>query len=139
MKLSDIFSKQPIIVAPTDPLKSVVFLMQKHNIGAIVVAEEGRPVGIVTDRDMAIALGTQGFSPQSPVEQVMSRHVVAIPDDAGILAATDFIRRCEVRRLPVVDRHDRLVGMVSLHDLLRILAKELSNLAEGIGEEATVT
>jgi CBS domain-containing protein len=139
MKLSDLFSKQPITAAPAATFASVVALMQKHNIGAVVITDGRRPVGIVTDRDVAIALGTQGFSPQSPVEKVMSRRVVAIPDDTGILGATTFIRRCEVRRLPVVDREDRLVGMVSLDDLLRVLAKELYNLAEGIRDEATVT
>ena len=68
----------------------------------------------------------------------MTRHVLAIPDDMSIFTATQSIRDCQVRRLPIVDRQDRLVGMVSLDDLMGRLARELYNLAEGIKHEVEV-
>ena len=112
--------------------------MQEHNVGTVVIVEAARPAGIVTDRDLALALGARRLSPEAPVREVMTRHVLAVPEDTGVFTATRFIQDSNVRRLPVVDREDRVVGVVSLDDLLRCLARELSNLAEGIGPEVQV-
>jgi CBS domain-containing protein len=138
MKLNDLFTRRVITAGPEDPLTAVARRMQEHNVGTVVIVEDQRPVGIVTDRDLALALGAQDLSPQTPVQKVMTRHVLAVPEDTGIFTATQFIRDREVRRLPIVDREDRLVGLVSLDDLLRCLARELYNLAEGIKHEAEV-
>jgi CBS domain-containing protein len=138
MKLSEIFTKKAITANPDASLESVARLMQEHHVGAVVIVEDQRPVGLITDRDLALAMGAKGISPQAQAQKVMTRHVMAVPDDAGILAATRFIRECEVRRLPIVDREDRLVGMVTLDDLLGRLGRELYNLAEGIKHEVAV-
>jgi CBS domain-containing protein len=100
--------------------------------------ENQRPVGIITDRDMALALGARDVSPQAEVQKVMTRHVLAILEDTSIYTATQFMREREVRRLPIVDREDRLVGIVTLDDLLRFFGRELYNLAEGIKHETEV-
>jgi CBS domain-containing protein len=138
MKLSDIFTKQVITAGPAETLAAVARLMQEHHVGTVVLVEDQRPVGIITDRDLALALGARGVSPQAPAQEVMTRHVLAIPDDMSIFTATQSIRDCQVRRLPVVDREDRLVGMVTLDDLMGRLAHELYNLAEGIKHEVEV-
>jgi CBS domain-containing protein len=104
----------------------------------VVVVEDWRPIGILTDRDLALALGAREVSRQALVREVMTRHVLAIPEDTGIYAASQFMRERQVRRLPVVDREDRLVGIVTLDDLLRFLGRELYNLAEGIKREMEV-
>ncbi len=138
MKLNDIFTRGAVAVGPQETLTTVARLMQEHNVGTVVVVEDQRPVGIVTDRDLALALGAKGFSPQTHVEKTMSRHVLAIPEDTGIYAATQYMRECKVRRLPIVDKQDRVVGMVTLDDLLRFLGRELYNLGEGIKHEMEV-
>ncbi len=138
MKLSDHFTKQAVTAAPGDSLASVAHKMEEHNVGAVVVAEERRPVGIVTDRDLALALGAHGMSPKAEVSKVMTRHVVAVPEDTGIFTATRYMRECGVRRLPLVDEADRLTGMVTLDDLLECLGAELFNLAKGIESEVKV-
>ena len=138
MKLNDLFTRAVITAGPDEALAGIARRMQEHNVGTVVVVEDGRPVGIITDRDLALALGARGLSPQAPVREVMTRHVLAVPEDTGVFTATRFIQDRKVRRLPVVDREDCLVGLVSLDDLLRWLARELSNLAEGIGSEAQV-
>ena len=104
----------------------------------MVIVAEQRPVGLLTDRDIALALGARGISPQCAAREVMTRHVLAVPQDTSIFTATKYIREREVRRLPIVDKDDRLVGLLSLDDLLRMLAKELYNLAEGIQHEMEV-
>jgi CBS domain-containing protein len=138
MKLTDIFTRSVVIAAPEETLAAVAVKMQEHNVGTIVIVEDRRPVGIVTDRDLALALGARRVSPQTEVQNVMTRHVLSIPEDTSIYTATKFMREREVRRLPIVDREDRLVGMVSLDDLLRFLGRELYNLAEGIKHEMEV-
>jgi CBS domain-containing protein len=139
MKLSDIFSKYVVTASPEETLATIATRMQEHNVGMIVVVEDERPVGIVTDRDLALALGAQGMPTAAPVEAVMTPNVLAIPDDMDVLAATRFIRESGVRRLPIVDRDDRLVGIVTLDDLLHFLGKELHNLTCGIEQEMEVT
>ncbi len=138
MKLNDIFTKAVVTAAPGTALSAVARQMRDHNVGAVVIVEGQRPVGIITDRDVALALGAQGVSPDAPAEKVMARHVLAIPENTGIYTVTRFMREREVRRLPIVDREDRLVGMVTLDDLLRVVAGELCNLAEGIKREMEV-
>lgn len=138
MKLSEIFTKKAITAGPQDTLASIAKTLKEHHVGAVVIVNEGRPVGIVTDRDLALALGVEGFTLQTPAQEIMTRHVLAIPDDSSILAATQFIRECRVRRLPIVDSQDCVVGMVSLDDLLRLLVRELYNLGEGIKGEVEV-
>lgn len=138
MKLNDIFTRNVVIAAPEETLAAVALKMQEHNVGTVVIVEDRRPVGIVTDRDLALALGARRISPNTEVQNVMTRHVLAIPEDTSIYTATKFMREREVRRLPIVDREDRLVGMVTLDDLLRFLGRELYNLAEGIKHEMDV-
>ncbi len=138
MKLSDHFSKQAITAAPGDSLTLVAQKMEQHNVGAVIIAEERRAVGIVTDRDLALALSAHGISPRAEVSKIMTKHVVAIPEDAGIFTATRYMRECGVRRLPLVDGADRVVGMVTLDDLLECIGTELYNLAKGIEGEVKV-
>jgi CBS domain-containing protein len=135
MNLNDIFTKSVVTGRPEETLATIALRMQKHNVGTVVIVKDQRPVGIVTDRDLALALGAQGISPQAAVQKVMTQHVLAIPEDTSVYAATKFMREREVRRLPIVDREDRLVGIVTLDDLLRFLGRELYNLAEGIKHE----
>jgi CBS domain-containing protein len=144
MKLSDVVAcvrgdvaaRKPVTAGPTEPLSAVARRMQEHNVGAVVIVEGQKPVGIITDRDLALALGAQGVALQEPVKSVMIAPVRTIPEGAGIFAATQCMRDVGVRRLAVVDNDGRLVGIVSLDDLLRLLGGELYNLAEGIKREA---
>jgi len=138
MKLNDIFTRGVVTADPEDSLAMVARRMTEHHVGTLVIVEDKRPAGIVTDRDLALALGAEGLDPKTPVRKVMTRRVLAIPEDAGVFAATQMIRENGVRRLPIVDKEDCVVGMVSLDDLFWLLARVLHNLAEGVKGEMTV-
>jgi len=138
MKLSDTFTKKVITTGPETTLVSVARLMREHNVGDVVIVEDQRPIGIITDRDLALVLGADGLSPETPVQKVMTHRVLAILDDSTIFAATKFIREGGVRRLPIVNDEDRVVGMVSMDDLLWFLGRELFNMVEGIKGEMVV-
>jgi len=134
----DVSARKPVTAGPAEPLSAVARRMREHNVGAVVVVENEKPVGIITDRDLALALGAQGVALQEPVKSVMTVPVRTIPEGAGVFAATQCMRDVGVRRLAVVDNDGRLVAIVSLDDLLRLLGSELHNLAEGVKREAGV-
>jgi CBS domain-containing protein len=135
MKPSNKFTKAVVTVGPQSPLSKAAQLMDEHNVGAIVVAEQGRPVGIVTDRDLALAVCAKGLSRDEHVQQDMTCPVTTIKQSDGVFKATQHMMEASVRRLPVVDDSGRLVGLVSLDDLLLLLSGELQNMAEGVRPE----
>ena len=138
MKLSTRFTRGVVTASPDAPLSQVAAMMKNRNVGAVVVEEQMRPVGIVTDRDLALALGANGYLTSTPVREIMTRHVLAVPDTTDIFTATKYMKERHVRRLPIVDKNDRLIGMVTLDDLLSCLGQELFNLAESINAEMDV-
>lgn len=138
MILGTLCTPGAITVTKSETLSTVAKVMKEHNIGAVLVEENRRPVGIVTDRDLALAIGAGGKSVYSEVQEVMTPHVLAMSEETDFLTATHMMRERKVRRLPIVDKQDRLVGMVTLDDLLRVLGRELANLAESIRDEVHV-
>jgi CBS domain-containing protein len=132
------FAKPVLTAAPDDSLASVASTLEQHNVGAVVILEHRRPVGILTDRDLALALALHGATPRTPVVRVMTTPVETVAAGAGVFQATQAMREYHVRRLAVVDDEGELVGIVTLDDLLRLLSRELSNLAEGIAPEMQV-
>ncbi len=138
MSISELVSRRLVIASPKDPLKKVAKLMEKKNVGAVVVAQDSRPIGIVTDRDLALAVCVRGKSPDEHVQEVMTCPVSTINKDEGVYGATQQLMEQAVRRLPVVDENGDAIGLVSLDDLLLLLSRELQNMAEGIKVEAAI-
>ncbi|HLN32228.1 MAG TPA: CBS domain-containing protein [Gemmataceae bacterium] len=138
MKTIEKFVKRVVTAMPQETLAAVARLMEQHNVGAVVLAENHRPVGIVTDRDLALHIAAHGVPLQAPAARVMSTPVMTVGRDDGVFDTTQSMMESGVRRLPVVDEDGRLVGLVTLDDLLRVLGRELSNLLDGIRSEMAV-
>jgi CBS domain-containing protein len=138
MSLGALFTRKAVTADPKDSLAKAAQLMQQHNVGAIVVVERDRPVGILTDRDLALATCLHDASPHDPIQSRMTSPVETIRTDDGIYNATQKMRELSVRRLPVVNHVGVLVGMVTLDDLLALLSRELRNVAEGVRGEVAV-
>jgi signal-transduction protein with cAMP-binding, CBS, and nucleotidyltransferase domain len=132
------YMKHVVTAAPGDSLASVARAMLEHNVGTVVVVENHAPVGIITDRDLALALGAQGVPAQAPATRVMTSPVEAIQPGDGMFQATRVMRERNIRRLAVVDDEGLLVGVVTLDDLLRLVSQEMANLVEGIAPEMQV-
>ena len=132
MKKHNLFAKPVVHVGPKATLQKVAHVMKERNVGAVVITEQERPVGIVTDRDIAMALCDRGFSLDEPVQRVMTTPVETLREDAGVHDATRRMLDLGVRRLPVVNAAAHLVGLVSLDDLLQLLSRELNEMAEGV-------
>jgi CBS domain-containing protein len=134
MSLGNMLTRKVVTASPRDSLATAAKLMEQNNVGAIVITEGHRPIGIVTDRDLALGL-VHGFVGADHIQTVMAHPVSTIRDDEGIFDATKQMMELGVRRLPVVDKLERLVGIVTLDDLLLLLARELHYMSEGIRAE----
>jgi CBS domain-containing protein len=132
VKIKSVFAKPVVHLGPKTTLQKVAQVMKERNVGAVVVTEQERPVGIVTDRDIALALCERGFSREEPVQQVMTTPVETLQEDEGIHDATRKMLDLGVRRLPVVNGSAHLFGLVSLDDLLLLISRELNEMAEGV-------
>jgi CBS domain-containing protein len=137
-QIIETFVKKVVTAEPEDSLGSIARLMEQQNVGAVVIVENHRPVGILTDRDLALELGARGASPKTFAVRAMTSPVETIGHKENVFTATQLMKTSHVRRLPVVDDDGCLVGIVTLDDLLRVLGRELGNLIEGIKPEMEV-
>jgi CBS domain-containing protein len=133
--LQTMFRKAVVIVTPSETIEQAAEAMERHHVGAIVVTEQQRPVGIITDRDIAMALALRGATGATPVQDVMTCPVATVSQDKGIFDVTRLMMEHALRRAPVVDDRGRLVGLVALDDLLVLLSREFDNLAKGVQAE----
>lgn len=115
-------------------------LMRSHHVGNVVVVRtdaKGRtPVGIVTDRDIAVGVVAAGVeASELAVGDITPDQVITIPEDQDVFETVEQMRRHGVRRLPVVDQRDLLVGIITLDDLQEFLAMQLSELSKAVAYE----
>lgn len=127
MKVKDMMHKGAECVAPNATLQQVARKMRDHDIGAIPVCEGGKPMGIVTDRDVTIrALANGKDSGTLLAKDVMSKNLVFCRDTEEAEDAIRIMEDNQVRRLPVLDEAQKLVGMVSLGDISHALTRDLA-------------
>ena len=132
MRLREFMQSPVYACAPTSTLSMAAREMEAHNVGCLVVTDEDEKiVGIVTDRDLALCFAHRRTA-STTVEEIMSRHVVTIPDDADIDQAAAVMDGRGVRRLPVADVRGRAIGMVCLDDLYHYLTQETITLAGAV-------
>jgi CBS domain-containing protein len=139
--VGSICSREVIVAGPGEPLRTAVQLMHAQRVGSIVICEDlhGRriPVGIVTDRDVALSLLHHDSEVAAiPLRLVMSTDPLVLFEDQDISEALDFLRARGVRRAPVVDAARSLVGIVSIDDLLGVIARQLADIARLIERQA---
>jgi CBS domain-containing protein len=120
MKVEDIMTEIVTFCGSETNLAQAVELMWKADCGTIpVVADDGRVVGIITDRDIAIAAGTRDRRPSEIlVREVMSKTVRACAPDDDIHTALKTMRQDRVRRIPAIDKEGVLRGIVSMNDVV---------------------
>ncbi len=112
--------------------------MNTRNVGTLVVIDdEKRPVGILTDRDLCIRVVAKGLDPNTAtVESVMSPSPDCVKEDGVIETAITLMRRGSHRRLLVVDDDGRLLGLLSLDDILDLLSEEFEEIGKLVREES---
>jgi CBS domain-containing protein len=136
MKVSDVMSTDVETVRPDQMVREAARFMLQADAGSIPVTEGNRLVGMITDRDIAVRGVALGYGPETPVSELMTSGIVSAHADELIEEAARKMGEAQVRRLPVIDQDQRLVGIVSLGDLARETDEETASQAlEGVSAE----
>jgi CBS domain-containing protein len=118
MKIREMMTKGTRSVSPETPVIEAAGLMRLHDIGVVPVIEADRVVGMLTDRDIVLQVVADGDDPRTTlVKDVMSTGSISIFDDQAVEEAVELMQKYQVRRLPVLSRDSKLVGIVSLGDI----------------------
>lgn len=133
MSIATICNRSVETARATETAADVARRMAARRVGSVVVVDErSRPMGILSDRDITTRVVAAGRDPgRTPVSEVMSPMPTTVLDSTSIENALGHMRVGHLRRLPVVNGMDELVGIVTLDDILRLLAEELSTI-EGL-------
>ena len=134
MKVRDCMTREFRIVDPSETVQDAAHTMAEIDAGFLPVADGDRLVGIITDRDIAIRAVAVGLAPSVKVSEVMSGDVRYCFADEDAVDVLDNMADLQVRRLPVVDRDKRLVGVISITDLAG--NGEAAHAGEALGEIA---
>jgi CBS domain-containing protein len=120
MKVSEIMTREVETVTPDTTLQQAAKLMARVDAGALPILDNDRLSGIITDRDIAVRAVGEGRDPATTkVRDIMSAQVKHVSEDDNVEEVADLMAELQVRRLPVVNRERRVVGIVSLGDIAR--------------------
>jgi CBS domain-containing protein len=128
MKVNEAMTREVRITSPEATVQRAASMMADLDVGALPVADDERLVGMITDRDIAIRGVAGGRGPEAKVQEVMTVEVMYCFDDQDLDEVARNMAELQVRRLPVVNRQKRLVGILSLGDVA------LSHTPEVVGE-----
>jgi CBS domain-containing protein len=122
---------KPVITASAQmTIAEAARAMKQKNVGALIVVNAGRPLGVLTDRDIVLDVVAAGKDPDTVrVSEVMRRRPATLREDLGLMDAARIFAKTGVRRLPVVDKAGRVSGIVALDDLMMLLGNEMGLVA----------
>ena len=140
MPISEICNREVVIVQRNNTILEAAQLMRQHHVGDVVVVEERGgmkvPVGIVTDRDLVVEIMAPAIDQKViTVGDIMVTELATVKENAGLSETIEYMRAKGVRRVPLVDKGGGLVGILTLDDLLELLAEELLALANLVRHE----
>jgi len=136
MKVSEVMSKNVSTCEPSAALTDAAKMMLDEDCGAIPVVGEGKVIGIITDRDIVVRAVAKGKNPSDlKVSDCMSKSVSTVKADADLNECTDIMEREQVRRIPVVDKGGKVIGIVAQADVARkATAKETAELVKDVSK-----
>ena len=121
MTIADVMTKSVISVDASMTVNEAAKMMEDAKVGTVIVMENNVPIGIVTDRDLAVKVVAHAYQITSPVKQIMSSPLVSINSDESVRAAADLMHERAVRKLPVMDDQN-IVGIITAMDIVNLLA-----------------
>jgi CBS domain-containing protein len=128
MKVKDVMHKGVDWVSPETPLVEIAKLMQAHDIGCIPIGKDDQLIGMVTDRDIVCkGLASKDFNAaQATARDVMTEGIHCCREDDDLANAMHHMETLKVRRLPVINKNKRMVGMISMGDVGQFATAELA-------------
>ena len=123
LKTDQIATKRVITADEKVTVDDIAKTMGRERIGSVVITSEGRPVGIFTERDLLTAFLAEERPLSTPVGEVASRPLMVVPSGSNVLETAFIMATNRIRRLPLVDENDELVGIVTARDLVEAYAK----------------
>jgi CBS domain-containing protein len=118
MQVKDVMTKGVEVVRPDATLEEAAKKMKSLDIGPLPVCDGEKLVGILTDRDITVRATAEGRDPkQTKVQEVMSKELIYCVEDQDVEEATKLMQSKQIRRVPILNRDKRLVGILSLEDL----------------------
>ncbi|MDH5782970.1 MAG: CBS domain-containing protein [Candidatus Bathyarchaeota archaeon] len=120
--VKDVMTKNVITLDSSAPVKKVAELMDKHDIGCVIVMNEGKPIGIITERDMLKRVLLQFRDPRmTRVNDIMSTPLITSNPETNVREAVRLMNERRIKKLPVVEA-SHLIGLLTITDLVRSLA-----------------
>jgi CBS domain-containing protein len=129
MRISECMTPDVLTIRPDERLRDAAKLMLEEDIGVLPVADGDRLVGMITDRDIAVRGVAAGLDASTPIREVMTEEVLYCFEDQNVDDVAQNMSDMQVRRLPVVDRRKRLVGIITTGDLAREISGEACSAA----------
>jgi CBS domain-containing protein len=128
------FCQRPVVtISPEENVLAACKLLKNESIGCVVAVEDGKPCGILTDRDIALNVAGNNKDPERiKMRDVMTTNPVSIPVNRTLSDLTTVMHTYHVRRVPIVDEHDKVVGLVTLDDLLVLLSNEMVDMRDTV-------
>jgi CBS domain-containing protein len=118
MQVKDVMTRGAEVVRPDATLQEAANKMKSLDIGPLPVCDGDKVVGMLTDRDITVRATAEGLDPkQTRVREVMSKELITCLEDQDVKEAAELMQSKQIRRVPVLNRDKRLVGMLSLGDL----------------------
>lgn len=136
MSLTQIATEDVVTASPDTGVTNALDMLEDNRVGSVVIVEDDRPVGIVTDRMIALGVRNVDSIDEMTVEDVMTEDLVTIGEDANHIEAVQTMNDEAIRRLPIVDDNDELAGIITLDDIIVVTSAELSNAADVISQQA---
>lgn len=131
-RVNQIITENVVTAERDTPVRSVVAMMAKDDVGSVVVVEADRPIGIITDRKVAMALEEAPDVAQRPAEELVTGDLVSADPSMSIFDALQLMSDEGIRRLPIVDDNGALRGIVTLDDMLVLLGGAFAQIAETV-------
>ncbi|WP_395944497.1 CBS domain-containing protein [Brevundimonas sp.] len=117
MKIRDVMTRDVHLARPGDTIQEVSARMAKGGFGFVPVADGDQLIGTITDRDIVVRAVAGGGAPTAPVVEYITRDPQTVLDTDDLKSVLDLMGSRQIRRAPVVDKHGRIVGVISLGDL----------------------
>lgn len=114
------------------PVSDLAETLESENVGAVTITEDDTPVGIVSDRDLALVINENDDVASLTADDVMTEDPVTLREDEEAIEISRIIGEHGVRRIPIVDENDTLTGIVTLDDLIAIIGEQLDNISDTI-------